>query len=450
MHAEAGRPAGRARGPSKRQRKRSRGPSMLRAAPQASPRAAVVVTGSELIRGGRRDENGPFLAHELTVRGLEPVRITLVGDEAGALEDALTEGLEADLLVVSGGLGPTHDDRTVEVLARAAGLEANVDPELEREIEAVSRRIAERLGRPYADFKDGVRKQATIPDGGRAIGIAGTAPGLVVETGSAVAIVLPGPPPELRRLWQAALEAGPVQRVLARAEPRPHHILRFYGVNESAVASKLAEAGGEPEGVQVTVCAHDGEIWVELFGDAGALAGRLRRELVEYLFAEEDRGVEELVLEACRAQGLSLAVAESCTGGLVAARLTSIAGASDVFRGGLVAYDNDVKLAQLGVPEATLAAHGAVSAETAAAMAAGIRESLGAEVAIATTGIAGPGGGTPEKPVGLVYLHAGGPRGELARELQLPGDREAVRRRATAAALHLLRELLAQSRHNSG
>jgi nicotinamide-nucleotide amidase len=422
---------------------------MLRTAPQASPRAAVIVTGSELVRGGRRDENGPFLARELTARGLEPVRITLVGDEAGALEVALREGLEADLLVVSGGLGPTHDDRTVELLARAAGLEASVDLDLQREIAEVSRRIAERLGRPYADFEDGVRKQATVPEGGRAIGIAGTAPGLVVETRGAVAIVLPGPPPELQRLWRAALDSGAVQRVLARAEPQPHRLLRFYGITESAVARTLADAGGEPEGVQVTVCAHDGEIWVDLFGEAGALAGRLRRELAEHLFAEDGRPVEELVLEACRAHRLSLAVAESCTGGLVAARLTSIAGASDVFRGALVAYDDDVKLAQLAVSEETLAAYGAVSAETAAAMAHGSREALGADVSVAVTGVAGPGGGTAEKPVGLVHLHGTAPGADLARALQLPGEREAVRRRAAAAALHLLRTLLAQSRHNS-
>jgi nicotinamide-nucleotide amidase len=413
-----------------------------------SPRSSVVVTGSELIRGGRRDENGPFLARELTAQGLEPARITLVGDEPGDLEEALRTGLEADLLVVSGGLGPTHDDRTVEVLARAAGLETKVDPELEREIEGVSRRIAERLGRPYADFEAGVTKQATVPHGGQAIGIAGTAPGLVVETDGAVAVVLPGPPAELRRLWRAALEADPVRRVLERAEPRPRRVLRFYGVSESAVAMALDEAGGESEGVQATVCAHDGEIWVELFGDGEQLAARLARPLAKHLFAEDDKPVEELVLEACRAQSLSLAAAESSTGGLVAARLTSIPGASDVFRGGIVAYENDVKLAQLGVLEETLAAHGAVSAETAAAMALGARAALEADVAVAVTGIAGPGGGTPEKPVGLVYLHGAGPYGELAQTLQLPGGREAVRRRTTAAALHLLRQLLAQSRHS--
>lgn len=413
------------------------------------PRAAVLITGSELLRGGRRDANGPFLAEELTGLGLEPARITLVGDEPHELEAALREGLAADLLVVSGGLGPTHDDRTVELLARAAGLSLSVDPELEQEIEGVSRRIAERLGRPYAEFEDGVRKQATLPEGGRVIGIAGTAPGLVVEAGKAVAIVLPGPPSELQRLWRAALDDEAVQRVLAQAKVPEHRVLRTYGVSESAVARALAEAGGEPEGVQATICAHDGEIWVDLFGDGEELAGTMRQALGSAVFAEDARPVEELVLEAARGEGLSLAAAESCTGGLVAARLTSIPGASGVFRGGVVAYDNEVKRAQLGVPEETLAEHGAVSAETAAAMAAGARDSLGVDVAVSVTGVAGPNGGTLEKPVGLVYLHASAPGAELGRELRLSGDRDAIRRRAAAAALHLVRELLARSRHTS-
>jgi nicotinamide-nucleotide amidase len=413
------------------------------------PRAAVVVTGSELVRGGRRDANGPFLGEELTRLGLEPARITLVGDEPEELEAALREGLSADLLVVSGGLGPTHDDRTVELLARAAGLTTSVDAGLEEKIENVSRRIAEALRRPYAEFEEGVRKQATVPEGGRVIGIAGTAPGLVVETDGAVAVVLPGPPPELRRLWAAALTDEGVRRVLARTEPPEHRVLRVYGVSESAVARALSEAGGEPEGVQATICAHDGEIWIDLFGEGEELAETMRHALGPAVFAEDSRPVEELVLESARSQGLSLASAESCTGGLVSARLTSVPGASDVFRGGIVSYDNDVKLAQLRVPEETLAAHGAVSAETAAAMAAGARESLAADVAVSTTGIAGPDGGTPEKPVGLVYLHVSAPGAEKSRELRLPGDREAIRRRATAAALHLVRDVLARSRHNS-
>jgi nicotinamide-nucleotide amidase len=414
-----------------------------------SLRATVLVTGTELVRGSRRDANGPFLAEELTRLGLEPVRITIVGDDADRLEEAIREGLACDLLVTSGGLGPTHDDRTVELVARAAGLEAPVDEELAQEIEAISRTIAVRFNRPYAEFEAGVRKQATVPAGGRVIGIAGTAPGLVVETEGAVVVVLPGPPPELERLWHAALADEAVQRVVSVAQTPERRLLRAYGVSESAVAQALAEAGGEPEGVEATICAHDGEIWAELFGPGEELATTLRKALGAAVFAEDDRPVEELVLELAGEQGLTVGTAESCTGGLVAARLTSVPGASDVLRGGIVAYENDVKLAQLDVPEEILVTHGAVSAETATAMAEGARKSLGADVAVAVTGIAGPGGGTPEKPVGLVHLHAAAPDRALARELHLPGDREAVRRRATAAALHLLRALLAQSRHTS-
>src|SRR6476646_179294 len=324
-------------------------PRMLRTAPQAAPRTKVLVTGSELIRGSRRDSNWPFLAEELTRLGLEPSSIRIVGDDTAELEPAIREGLEADLLVLSGGLGPTHDDRTVELLARAAGLEAVVVPELEQEIEDVSRRIAERLGRPYAEFEEGVRKQATVPAGGRVIGIAGTAPGLVVETDGAVAIVLPGPPPELRRLWRSALEDEAVRSVLERAEAPERRVLRVHGVSESAIARALADAGGEPEGVQATICAHAGEIWVELFGEAEELAETLRGALGGSVFAEDDRPVEELVLDTVREQGLLLAAAESCTGGLVAARLTSVPGSSDVFVGGVVAYSNEVKARELGV-----------------------------------------------------------------------------------------------------
>jgi nicotinamide-nucleotide amidase len=410
------------------------------------PRTSVLVTGSELIRGSRRDSNGPFLAEELTRLGLEPSSIRIVGDDQADLEPAIREGLKADLLVLSGGLGPTHDDRTVELLARAAGLEASVVPELEREIEGVSRRIAERLGRPYAEFEEGVRKQATVPAGGRVIGIAGTAPGLVVQTSGAVAVVLPGPPPELRRLWQAALEDEAVRGVLARAEAPERRVLRVYGVSESAIARALVEAGGEPEGVQATICAHAGEIRVELFGDGEELAESFRGALGAAIFSEDDRPVEELVLDLARECELTLGAAESCTGGLVAARLTSVPGSSDVFTGGVVAYANAVKEEELGVPAALLAEHGAVSAETAAAMAAGVRRRLGVDVGVSVTGIAGPDGGTPGKPVGLVYVHAETPDETHGIEFSFPSDRETIRVRATVAALHLVRRLLSQER----
>ncbi len=417
------------------------------------PRGFVVVTGSELVRGDRSDLNGPFLAQELLRLGVEPARIAIVGDEPGELEAALREGLAADLCLVSGGLGPTHDDRTVEVVARASGRELVVDPELESEIEGVSRRIAERLRRPYVDFAAGVRKQATLPEGALVLGLAGTAPGLVLAGENGPVVVLPGPPAELRRLWSRALASEPVRQVLERTRSPERRVLRFYGASESEIARALEAAGGEVDGVSATICAREFEIHVDLIVEAGGekraeeLAESLREHAAGHLFTEDERPVEELVLDACRTRALTLATAESCTGGLVAARLTSVPGSSDVFLGGVVAYSDEVKAAELGVPEAVLEQHGAVSAEAAAAMAAGARERLVADVAVAVTGVAGPGGGTEEKPVGLVYLHAEGPDGALARELDLPGERQAIRERATVAALHLLRALLGQNRH---
>jgi nicotinamide-nucleotide amidase len=419
------------------------------------PRAVVVVTGSELVRGDRSDLNGPFLAHELVSLGVEPGRIIVVGDDSDELVAALRAGLEADLCVVSGGLGPTHDDRTVATLTGVVGRELVVDEELEREIAGVSRRHAERLRRPYTEFVPGVRKQASLPAGAVSLGLAGTAPGFVIQITNTTFVVLPGPPSELRRLWEAARESEQVRSVLARARPPERRTLRFYGVSESAVARALEQAGGDGDGVEATVCARDFEIHVDLVvREAGerratALATSLREALGEFLFSEDERSVAEIVLELCRARGLTLATAESCTGGLVAGRLTDIPGASAVFRGSVVAYADDVKQEELAVPAEVLAAYGAVSPETAAAMAQGVRGRLGVDLGVSVTGIAGPGGGTPEKPVGLVYLHAAGPDGELAAEFSVPSDRETIRVRATVSALHLVRRLLWRSRDES-
>jgi nicotinamide-nucleotide amidase len=415
-------------------------------------RTFLVITGSELVRGDRQDLNGPFLAAELLRRGIEPARIVIVGDREDELEAALAEGLQADLCVVSGGLGPTHDDRTVELVARAAGVGLRVDEELHREIGGISRAFARRMNRPYIDFEPGVRKQATVPEGALSLGLAGTAPGLVLEAGACVVVVLPGPPGELQRLWRDAVESEPVRRVLARAQPPDLRVLRFFGASESAVAKALADAGGDGNGVEATICARDFEIHVDLYVEPGAearadeLSAGLAAPLERYLFSRDERRVEELVLDACLEQGLTLATAESCTGGMVAQRLTSVPGSSRVFLGGVVAYADDVKAAELGVPGEMLERYGAVSAETAAAMAAGARERLGAAVAVSVTGIAGPDGGSAEKPVGLVHLHAESPSGSRSADFVFPGDREGIRRRAAVTALHLLRRLLTQSR----
>ncbi|HEV7640115.1 MAG TPA: CinA family nicotinamide mononucleotide deamidase-related protein [Gaiellaceae bacterium] len=410
--------------------------------------AAIVASGSELVRGDRHDRNGPFLAAALLRLGIDPARITVVGDAPADLEAALREGLTHELLVVSGGLGPTHDDRTMELLARAAGVGLRTDEELATQIEEISRRVAARLNRPYADFEHGVRKQATIPDGALVVGLAGTAPAVVLEVGERLAVALPGPPRELQTLWPLVLETEPMRRLLSHAQAPERRVMRFYGASESEVARALAAAGGDGDGVDVTICARDFELHVDLFVQPGSEA---RAEEIEaglesrHLFSREETGTADLVLALLRERGLTLATAESCTGGLVSVRLTDVPGSSDVFVGGIVAYSNDVKAAELGVPEDVLRQHGAVSAEAAGAMARGARARLGADVAVSVTGVAGPDGGTEEKPVGLVFLHASGPMGEQRLRFDFPGDRATIRGRAAVAALHLVRRLVTEA-----
>jgi len=414
-------------------------------------RAAIVASGSELVRGDRSDRNGPYLAADLLRRGVEPSRITIVGDDPADLEGALREGLTHDLLVVSGGLGPTHDDRTIELLARAAGVGLHVEDELETAIDELSRSVATRLQRPYADFVPGVRKQATLPNGSEWVGLVGTAPAVVLPLGDRVAVALPGPPRELQALWPRVCETEPLRALFARVVAPRRRVLRLFGISESSIAKALADAGGDGDGVDVTICAREFELHIDLFVDPGADARADELEQAfetaagRYVFSRDERSTAELVVDLLRDRGLTLGTAESCTGGLVAARITDVPGSSDVFLGSIVSYADSVKRDRLGVPDDVLAAHGAVSAETAEAMAAGARAALGVDVAVSVTGIAGPGGGTEEKPVGLVYLHAVGPDGEVSRRLDFPGDRETIRLRAAVAALHLVRRLVTKS-----
>jgi nicotinamide-nucleotide amidase len=250
------------------------------------------------------------------------------------------------------------------------------------------------------------------------------------------------------------VEAPAVRRVLERGRPPLRRTLRFFGPGESQVAQAFTEAGGDGDGLEVTICARNFEVHVDLLAEPDA-AGRLEEmdraladRLERYLYSRDGRSVEELVLDGCRERGWTLATAESCTGGMVAAGLTATPGSSDVVAGGVVAYANEVKIGELGVPEELLETHGAVSEEVAAAMAHGVRARLGVDVGVSVTGIAGPGGGTDEKPVGLVYFHAVTPEGERGATFSFPGDRDAIRRRSTVGALHLVRRLLALNRHS--
>ncbi|HEY7258757.1 MAG TPA: CinA family nicotinamide mononucleotide deamidase-related protein [Gaiellales bacterium] len=410
------------------------------------PAAAILLTGNELLRGVISDQNGAHLAASLEAHGFSVQRTLVVGDALPDIERGLRELVAgADLVVSSGGLGPTHDDRTVEALANVAGVALVLDAGVLERIDRWTDQVAVRYGLDRAGFDAGNRKQAHVPVGAAVLGMAGTAPGLVLPVDGSVVVVLPGVPSELRRLWADAPEHAALADVFARATPRARWLMRTYGIGESHVADIHRSAGGDPEGVETSICARSFEIEIDIradpgHDDAGAdLAARMRAELGGHLFATDERPLSEIVLDLLRARGWMGATAESCTGGLVAAALTDIPGCSDAFAGGVVAYTNQLKHDLLDVPEDVLERHGAVSAETAAAMAEGARARLGAEAAVSVTGIAGPGGGTEEKPVGLVYLHVSSPDGDDVRRMDIPGSRDAVRGRAATAALQLLR-----------
>jgi nicotinamide-nucleotide amidase len=322
-----------------------------------------------------------------------------------------------------------------------------MDPVLREKIAEIMDAFSRQRGIPRAEYADGIDKQALVPAGAHVIDPIGTAPGLIVPWSSATVVVLPGPPAELAQMWPV-VESHSAMADLRRGERPERSLLRVFGVSESVVARAFEDGGGDRAGTTTTICARRSEVEILVRAPAGArearlrLADHLRARFASEVFSEDERPLEELVLDAARAREATIATAESCTAGLVAARLTDIAGSSDVVLGGIVAYANDVKHALLGVPGALLERHGAVSAECAEAMARGALAATGASLAISTTGIAGPGGGSDDKPVGLVYLHCAAPWGELGRRVVFPGDRAAVRDGASTAALHLALSLL--------
>ena len=404
-------------------------------------RARLVVTGTEVLEGRVRDENGASIAADLTGRGIRVVGTVVVDDALASIEAAVAAALAdgTDLVVVTGGLGPTHDDRTMEAVARAVGVPlAESATALARINEAMS---GVRVRASAAVRDAAARKQALVPDGAVTLPPPGTAPGAVLPVGDQTVVVLPGPPWECMASWQHALATPRLHGLLARAGGTPF-TLRLAGV----VESEFIEAIDDPQwhdGIEVGVCAKPGELEVVIRPDDAlgrALADHLDTVFPGAIFSRDGARVEQVLGVALQERGVTLATAESCTGGMIGARLTAVPGASAWYLGGVVSYDDAVKRDVLGVPAELLAAHGAVSAACAEAMAAGARAHLGSTWAIAVTGIAGPGGGSPEKPVGLVYVGVAGPEGVDVRELHLYGDRERVRQRAATIALHMLRE----------
>jgi competence/damage-inducible protein CinA-like protein len=418
-----------------------------------SARAGIVVTGTEVLSGRVQDRNGPWLSDRLLELGVELAHITICGDRPQDIEAQLRfladQGV--DLILTSGGLGPTADDMTVEVVARFTGRELVLDDQLEQRIYRILEPLMKRFRHWDADaMRAANRKQALIPEGATVIDPVGTAPGVIVPA-KPVVVVLPGPPRELQPMWRVAVESEPVREAIAARTDYEQATVRMFGLPESGLAETLRDAERDVEGferLEITTCLRRGEIEMvtRYEPDAAAayesLMALVRERHPREIFSEDGSRIDDLV--AGLLEGHRVATAESCTAGLLAARLTDRPGSSAYVEGGVVAYANEAKADLLGVDPALIEAHGAVSEEVAEAMAAGALERFGADTAVAITGIAGPDGGSDEKPVGTVVWSVGlRDGGTLTRRALLPGDRTDIRERATTVAMHLLRRALA-------
>jgi competence/damage-inducible protein CinA-like protein len=419
-------------------------------------RAGIVVTGTEVLTGRVTDRNGPWLAEQLRRNGVDIAQVVVVGDRPADLLNSLEflAGTGVSLIITTGGLGPTADDLTAELVARFQGRPAKVDAALQARIADIVAGLTARRGWRLdpAATAAATRKQALVPVGASVLAPVGTAPGLVVppadgRSGPPV-VVLPGPPGELRPMWPAALADPLVQAALAGRRELRQRTMRLWGTPESELAATLRTHQDRLAGLEISTCLRGGELEIvtryrpEHQPAYDALATVIESTYPKTLFSPDGMTVDELVASALIDSGRTVATAESCTAGLLAARLTDLPGSSAYVRGGLVVYSNEAKHELAGVGTELIARVGAVSAEVAEALAAGARDRLAADVGIGITGIAGPGGATDGKPVGLVHLCASTPERALARRVLLPGSRADVRTRATLIGMHLLRELL--------
>jgi nicotinamide-nucleotide amidase len=423
----------------------------------SQPKAGIVITGTEVLTGRIADRNGPWLSERLRAEGFEVRHITVCRDRA---EDILAQldfmrGQGVDMVCTTGGLGPTADDMTTALVAQFCERELFLDEPLLERIRAIVRPYAERFGWEMSALDEGAIKQAHVPRAAAVLGPAGTAPGLVVTParagGGPVVVVLPGPPGELQAIWPEAAATPEFQGVAAEGTVPEEQMLRMIGVPEPQIARTLREFDAA-EGLgdlEVTTCLRGGEMEILISHGPGerdrraALVAAFEREYGGAIFSLDGETVEQQVIRLLA--GRKLAVAESCTGGLLAKRMTDAEGASKFFQGGAVTYSNESKHELLGVATESLEQVGAVSAEVAEQMAQGALERFDADFAVSTTGIAGPTGGSEQKPVGTLYVHvAARDGGSNAVHLVLPGRRRDVQERGAMVALHALRALLAE------
>ena len=419
-----------------------------------SARAGIVVTGTEVLTGRIQDRNGPWLSDRLLELGVELAHITICGDRPQDIEAQLSfladQGV--DLIVTSGGLGPTADDMTVEMVARFAGRELVLDDELEDKIAAILKPLMARFSHwDFEAVRRANRKQALVPEGSFIIDPVGTAPGVVVP-GTPTVVVLPGPPRELQPMWRTAVGTEAVQQAIAGRTEYRQQTIRMFGLPESGLADTLRDAEEGIDGyidLEITTCLRRGEIEIVTrfeppsAGVYDELVELLRERHAREIFSEDGSRIDDQVAQLL--VGRRIATAESCTAGMLATRLTERPGSSAYVMGGVVAYSNEAKVELLGVDPALIERHGAVSEPVAEAMAEGALVRFDADTAVSITGIAGPDGGTEEKPVGTVCwsVRLSDGRG-ITRTVRLPGDRADIRERSATVAMHLLRRVLSE------
>ena len=405
-------------------------------------KAELIFTGSELLLGHILNSHAQFLGLRLSGMGIEVTLHTTVGDEQESLECVLRQAMtRADLIIITGGLGPTTDDITVETLAGVLGLSLVLHEES-------LAKIKERYQERGLEMTKSILKQVYVPEDAMILpNSTGTAPGALIERGSQVIVALPGPPNELIPMFEKQV-APFLSGKIAGGAITSYKVFKLTGITESAVQDLIYDLGGQGN-PGIAYVAKPGEIQVRLTARATSpvlaekmlakLSLEIKSRLSNYIFSSDDEILEETIGKLLLARGLSIGVAESCTGGMVAARITDIPGSSGYFMGGVVSYSNDVKNKVLGVSAGVLERYGAVSREVASAMAEGVRKLTGADLGLATTGIAGPGGGTPDKPRGLVYISMADASSACSREYRFPGIRAAVRLGVTNAALNMLK-----------
>ena len=408
-------------------------------------RVDVLNIGDELLLGLRQNGHLTYLGRELARHGGAIHRNVVLQDDAAEIKEKFLESWEAsDVVITTGGLGPTVDDLSREVISEALGLKLEF-------VESVQVELEERFARLGRTLGANNLRQCYVPEGAEVlVNKHGTAPGILLVKGGKVLVMLPGPRSELKPMFEEQVLPRLQEEGMLSSEEQ-YLQLRTFGVPESMLETRLRTFLKSYQGVKVAYCAHGGGVDVRFSAEEqSALSigeiSQIGEQCMEYLgddfvcFGKDS--TEEIVLAFLRAQSRSLAVAESCTGGLLGSTFTDVPGASDVFQGGVVAYHQDVKIEHLEVPEIIIQQHGAVSAETAVAMATGIAEKFSADYGLSTTGYAGPGGGTLEDPVGTVYFGLHSPIGAWSHRVQISGDRNVVRERAVNISIDWLRRKL--------